>query len=141
MPSCRRPAWSTIIWSIAAVTRLAGPWPASSSCERERAAAGLAADAVGTAARPHRSFAARRRDRGHRPRAGAGGALERSDERPRDLLRRATFAVGGGAIRGLRYPPLWQGASGGAAAWRPRICDRRHDLAVQGGGRRRLQAG
>ena len=35
-PSCRRPAWSTTISSIAAVTRPAGRWRASSSRERGR---------------------------------------------------------------------------------------------------------
>ena len=36
---------------------------------------------------------------------GARGSLERSDEGARDLLRRATFAVGGGAVRGQRMFP------------------------------------
>ena len=85
---------------------------------------------------------ARHRDRRHRPRAGARGALERPDPGARDLLRRPAFAAGRGAVRGQGCAaPAARGAAGGAAARRARICDRRHDLAVQGGDRRRLQAG
>ena len=50
------------------------------------------------------------------------------------LLVEALFAA-----RGCFLVP--RGAAGGAAARCARICDRRHDLAIQGGGWRRLQAG
>ena len=98
-PSCRRPASSMIISSIAAVTRPAGRWRANSTLSESRAAPGLAADAVGTAARPHRPLAARRRDRRHRAWSCARRSLERSDEGARDLFRRATFALGGSVVR------------------------------------------
>ncbi len=49
------------------------------------------------------------------------------------LLVEALFAAG-------RARSFRQGAAHGVAARRARICDRRHDLAVQGGDRRRLQA-
>ena len=56
----------------------------------------LAADAVGPAARPARSLAARHRDRRHRPRPGARRALERPDQRRAHLLGRAAHAAGRG---------------------------------------------
>ena len=69
-----------------------------------RRAARLAADAVGPPARPHRSLAARRRDRRHRPRPGAGRALERPDAWAGDLLGRAAFAAGRGDLFAAETP-------------------------------------
>ena len=106
-----------------------------------RSAARLAAHAVGPAARPARSLAARRRDRGHRPRAGARGALERPDRRRPCLLGGAAFAAGRGHFRCPGGGCVARCAADGAAARCARICDRRHDLALQVGGRRRLQGG
>ena len=59
-------------------------------------AARLAAHAVGPAARPPRPLAARHRDRGHRARPRARGALERADQRRAHLLGRAALAPGRG---------------------------------------------
>ena len=60
---------------------------------------GLAAHAVGPAARPARPLAARYRDRRHRPWAGAGRALERPDPRRTHLLGGAAHAAGGAVMR------------------------------------------
>ncbi len=105
MPSCRRSAWSTTISSPAIATRpvraraQAGTDDGAAASVRLPAArparhARLAAHAVGPPARPARSLAARYRDRGHRPRARAGGALERPDDRRAYLLGRAALAAG-----------------------------------------------
>ncbi len=58
----------------------------------QQGAQGLAAHAVGAAPRPARPLAARHRDRGHRPRPGARGALERPDRRRPRLLRSPSTA-------------------------------------------------
>ena len=70
------------------------PCAAEIGPRRVRAAARLAAHAVGAPARPARPLAARRRDRGHRARARARGALERPDRGRAHLLGRAAFAAG-----------------------------------------------
>ena len=57
----------------------------------------LAAHAVGPPARSARPLAARRRDRGHRARAGARRALERADQGRAYFLGRAALAAGRGA--------------------------------------------
>ena len=100
----------------------------------------MAAHAVGAQARPARPLAARRRDRGHRPWSRARGALERPDRGRAHLLRRAAFAAGRDHRAPARAPRPSQPARR-AAARRAGIRDRRHDLAVQGGDRRRLQGG
>ena len=68
----------------------------------KRGAARLAAHAVGAPARPARPLPARRRDRGHRPRAGAGRALERPDHGRAHLLGGAALPAG----RDHRAPAL-----------------------------------
>ena len=68
--------------------------PAKPQPPLARSAPRLAAHAVGTPARPARSLAARRRDRGHRPRARARRALERPDRGRAHLLGRPAFAAG-----------------------------------------------
>ena len=78
--------------------------PRFSAHERARPPSRLAAHAVGAAARHHRPVAARRRDRRHRARTGARGALERPDARAGDLLRRPARAAGRGPVRGGRRP-------------------------------------
>ena len=93
MPSCRRSAWSTTIWWTATATRPCGKLAQAhdeqgAHKQRSRRAARLAAHAVGAAARPARSLAARRRDRGHRARARPRRALERADQGRAYLLGR-----------------------------------------------------
>src|SRR5882724_13567785 len=101
MPSCRRPAWSTTIWSPASVTKAApenGARRASKPNDGRQAVGGryprLAADAVGAKAGSARPLAARYRDRRHRPWPGAGGALERADPGRAYLLGGAAYAAG-----------------------------------------------
>src|SRR5882757_8052047 len=103
MPSCRPPAWSTITWSPASATRIAADYsasPASRSNDDTKIVRcldpGLAAHAVGTAARSARSLAARYRDIRYRPWAGSRRALERTDQRRTYLFSRAAHAAGGG---------------------------------------------
>ncbi len=106
MPSCRRSAWSTIIWSTchrhAACAKLARQLSRKQTAAstprstRQAAPPRLAAHAVGPPARPARSLAARRRDRGHRPWARARRALERPDQGRAYLLGRAALAAGRG---------------------------------------------
>src|SRR6516165_8841520 len=99
----------------------------------------LAAHALRPTARSARSFRARHRDRRHRARAGAGGTLEWTNKRPAYFLRGATFAAGRDSGAQAR---TWIGSRAPAcraAARRSRICDRRHDLAVQDGDWRCLQ--
>ena len=101
-PSCRRSAWSTTTWSPATATRRARSWrsedaamPRTTAQRTEsRPTARLAAHAVGTPARPARSLAARRRDRGHRAWARARRALERPDQGRAYLLGGAAFPAG-----------------------------------------------
>ena len=81
--------------------------------------AGLAADALGAAARPARPLAARRRDRGHRPRPRLRRALERPDAGRASLFGGRAFAAGRGALR----PARAAGASR-AGGWR-RCCTTR----------------
>ena len=110
--------------------------------QSRRAAARLAAHAVGPPARPARPLAARHRDRRHRAWAGPRRALERPDRRRPRLLGRAAFAAGRGrSFCAVAPERRARRAAGRAAARRAGICDRRHDLAVQVGGRRRLQGG
>ena len=108
--------------------------------QARRAAARLAAHAVGPAARSARPLAARRRDRRHRAWTGARRALERPDRAAttpsrwrsiRCWSRRSSARLVPGASPDARLAALLHDAPG--------ICDRRHDLAVQIGGRRRLQ--
>ena len=87
--------------------------------ERARQAARLAAHALGAPARSHRPFAARHRDRRHRPRPGARRALERPDARAGDLLGGAAFAAGRGDLRRR----LARGAARASAS--PRCCTTR----------------
>ena len=61
---------------------------------RPSRAARLAAHAVGAPARSARSLAARRRDRGHRPRARPRRALERADRGRAHLLGRPALPAG-----------------------------------------------
>ena len=101
----------------------------------------LAADAVGAAARSAGPLAARYRDRRYRPWPGAGRALERADQRRAYFLGGAAYAAGrsrDARADAARRCPL---AARRAAARCAGICHRRHDLAVQGGARRRLQGG
>ena len=101
------------------------------------AAARLAAHAVGTAARSARSLAARHRDRGHRPWAGAGGALERPDQGRRMPSRWPSIRCSSRRSSPISSPTLDRaGAACGASSRCAGICDRRHDLALQGGARR-----
>ncbi len=107
----------------------------------QQAASRLATHALRPPPRPARSLAAGRRDRGYRPWPCARRAVERTDDRRPRLLGRAAFSAGGGH----RLPDK----AGAGAPLAPRraaarcagICDRRHDLAVQGRHRRRLQSG
>src|SRR5579871_5573222 len=136
MPSCRRSAWSTTISSIATGTRR---WRADG--RTSRSAPRLAAHAVGPPTRSSRPLAARRRDRGHRARARARRALEWPDRGAAYFFGGAAFAYGRDdlAPRGAQHrPPL---AARRAPARCARIRDRRSDQPVQGGNRRRLQAG
>ena len=111
-------------------------------CRGDAGAARLAAHAVGPPARPARSLAARHRDRGHRARPRPRGALERPDHRRAHLLGRAAHAAGRGDRAAPASASLDRPAGArDAAARRAGIRDRRHDLAVQGGDRRRLQGG
>ena len=148
-PSCRPPAWSTTIWSPASATRPAAAnfaSPASrpndgAKTSQPRHRPRLAADAVGAAARSARPLAARYRDRRYRPWAGARRALERADQRRAYFLGGAAHAAGrsrDARADAARRRPL---PARRAAARRAGICHRRHDLAVQGGARRRLQGG
>ena len=104
------------------------------------AAARLAAHAVRPAARPARPLAARHRDHPTSPtglrasRAGTARPPATMPSRWRSIRcwSRRSF--------GMQQPDVdRRTAAGGAAARCAGICDRRHDLAVQGGGRRRLQ--
>src|SRR5258708_33115312 len=137
-PSCRRPAWSTTIWSPASATRAAAEpiaAPASRSNDGPEIVRlrylhpGLAADAVGAAARSLGSLAARYRNRRYRPWPRSRRTLERADQRRAYLLGGAAHAAGRGrharadAARRCHIP------DGGAAARRARICHRRYDLA------------
>src|ERR1700722_4716679 len=112
-------------------------------CRHENAnahftSARLAAHALRPAARSARPFRARYRGRGYRAWARARSALERTDERRAYFLGRATLAPGRDAGAQARSGIGSQPAARGAVARRARIRDRRHDLAVQSGDRRRL---
>src|SRR6202158_3821908 len=101
----------------------------------------LAADVVGTAARSPRSLADGYRDRRYRPRPGACRALERADPRRAYFFGGAAHASG--RSRDARADPARRChlPARRAAARCAGIRHRRHDLAVQGGARRRLQGG
>src|ERR1700722_20829898 len=103
MPSCRRPAWSTTISSRAFAMKAA---PANAAARASKSNDGqeivwkpgfrtrLAADAVGPAAQSDRPLAARHRNRRYRPRAGARGALEWTNQRAAHLLGGAAHLAG-----------------------------------------------
>ncbi len=84
MPSCRRRAWSTIIWCAAIAISPAWTIGRRQACAdgaaQSASRARLAANAVGTKARSPQSIASRYRDRGYRAWLGAGGAMERPDQ-------------------------------------------------------------
>ena len=84
---------------------------------------------------------ARHRDRGHRARAWRAWRAGTGRPRRAHFFRRAAFAAGRGAGARARAAARPRPAARGAAARCARIRDRRHDLAVQGGDRRRLQGG
>src|ERR1700722_3325557 len=101
MPSCRRPAWSTTISSPASAMKAApasAAAPASKSNDGPETGWGnitrLAAHAVGPAAQSDRPLPARYRNRRYRPRAGTGGALERTDVGRAYLLGGAAHLAG-----------------------------------------------
>src|SRR5580692_13119255 len=102
MPSCRRPAWSTTISSPASAMKAA---PANAAALASKSNDGqetgwrpgdarLAAHAVGPAAQSDRPLPARYRNRRYRPRAGTGGALERTDVGRAYLLGGAAHLAG-----------------------------------------------
>src|SRR6266852_2846463 len=101
----------------------------------------LAADAVGAAARSPGPLAARYRDRRYCPRPGARRALERANPRRAYFLGGTAHAVGRSRDAPADAAPRCQVPARGAVARCAGICHRRHDLAVQGGARRRLQGG
>ena len=106
---------------------------------RKIAPARLAAHAVGPPARSARPLAARCGDRRHRAWAGARGALERTDQRRAYFLGRAAHAAGRSDGAPENAEPRQKSAARAVPARCRRICDRRHDLAVQGGDRGFLQ--
>ena len=107
-------------------------WTARSSFGGGLGGAGLAADALGAAARPARPLAARRRDRGHRPRPRLRRALERADAGRASLFGGRALAAGRGDLRAAGAGRGAALAAGGAAARRAGVRDRRHDLAGEG---------
>ena len=146
-PSCRRRAWSTIISSTATATSAAPAAAGASSCRMAMS------DATPTAAAP-RAW----------QRMLSGRRLDLLDPSPLDI---EIEDIAHGLARVARWNGQTSGAhvfsvaqhsllvediaaacepdlgrrlaACRPAARRARICDRRHDLAVQGGDRRRLQ--
>src|SRR6266576_149406 len=100
----------------------------------------LAADVVGTAARSLGPLAARHRDRRYRPWPGAGGAVERPDQRRAYFLGGAAYALDRGGDARADPADGSPRSARSIAARRAGIRHRRHDLAVQGGAWRRLQS-
>ena len=110
------------------------------AARRGEGGARVAAHAVGAPARPDRPLAARHRDRRHRARPRPRRALERADARARRSSPSRSIRCWSRRSSPRSTPRAPRAATArGAAARRAGICDRRHDLAVQGGDRRRLQ--
>ena len=147
-PSCRPPAWSTTIWSPASATRPA------------------AASSASPASRPNDGESVRPYPRRAWQRMLSGRRLDLLDPSPLDI---EIADIAHGLARVARWNGQTSGAhifsvaqhtllveavmreqmprvdvtlpARRAAARRAGICHRRHDLAVQGGARRRLQGG
>ena len=157
MPSCSRPAWSTITSSPAIATSRAPS--CSGASRRRRSAASRMTDKGNTPRRSapraparawQRMLSGRRldlldpapeghRDRGHRPRPRPRRALERADGRRARLLGRPARAAGGGDRHRHAAGPHAPLAARRAAARCARIRDRRPHQPVQGRHRPRLQ--
>ena len=135
------PAWATYQFGESAPRRLASlGFRHSGAVHGARQGAGVAAHAVGPAARYPRSVAARCRAVRHRAWPRPRRALERPDHRRLSVLGGAAFGAG---ARDCSAPstatPTPRAQLYAAAARCARICDGRHHLAVQGGDGRQLQ--